>query len=363
MEYGMVFLALFSIAYSLYGGLKAVALTDIIQVVMLVVGGIILAYLALDTVSEGNGAIAGFERLITALPEKFDLILAPDNEHYISLPGISVLVGGLWIMNLSYWGCNQYIIQRALGAKSIEEAHKGIAFAAYLKLFMPIIVVLPGIAAALLYPTLSRPDMAYPEMMNLMPAGLKGLVFAALIAAIVSSIASMTNSIATIFTMDIYSRFKPEKSQHHYVNVGRTVSFSSLVIALVVARPLLGQFDQAFQYIQEFTGFFTPGIVAIFIMGMFWKRATANGALIAALASAVLSLLFKLIWPSLPFIDRVGLVFLLCLGAGVAVSLLAKQTSPKAIDLNKVSFATHSSFNIASLGVILIVSALYIIWW
>ncbi|MCW8108182.1 sodium/sugar symporter [Alteromonas ponticola] len=363
MVYGMVFLALFSIAYSLYGGLKAVALTDIIQVVMLVAGGIILAYLALDAVSEGKGAIAGFDRLLTALPEKFDLILEPDNEHYMSLPGISVLVGGLWIMNLSYWGCNQYIIQRALGAKSINEAHKGIAFAAYLKLFMPIIVVLPGVAAALLYPALSKPDMAYPVMMNLMPAGLKGLVFAALIAAIVSSIASMTNSIATIFTMDIYTRFKPNKSQHHYVNIGRMVSFTSLLIALMVARPLLGQFDQAFQYIQEFTGFFTPGIVAIFLMGMFWKKATANGALVAALASAVLSLVLKLGWPALPFIDRVGLVFLLCLGAGIMVSLLSRQVSSKAIDLNKVSFITHSGFNIASIGVILIVGALYTVWW
>lgn len=294
MIYGMIFLSLFSVAYSLYGGLKAVAFTDIIQVVLLVFGGLVLSYLALNEVSHGQGFIEGFSILTSTVPEKFDMILSSDNPNYASLPGISVLVGGMWIMNLSYWGFNQYIIQRALAAKSIDEAHKGIAFAAYLKLLMPIIVVLPGIAAVVLQPNLPSPDSAYPSMMQLMPEGLKGLVFAALVAAIVSSVASMTNSISTIFTMDIYERFRPNKNQNHYVSVGRMVSLFSLIIALLVAQPLLGQFDQAFQYIQEFTGFFTPGIVVIFLLGLFWNKSTANGALVATIGSALISFVLKL---------------------------------------------------------------------
>ena len=362
--YGMIFLATFSVAYSLYGGLKAVAYTDILQVVLLVLGGLFLSYLALDVVSNGAGVIAGFSILTEQVPSHFDMILSSDNEHYMSLPGISVLIGGLWIMNLSYWGFNQYIIQRALAAKDLREAQKGIAFAAYLKLLMPIIVVLPGIAAVILHPNLSSPDQAYPSMMALMPSGIKGLVFAALVAAIVSSLASMTNSISTIFTMDIYSQLKPNKSQHHYVFVGRVAAFVALCIALVVSEPLLGKFDQAFQYIQEFTGFFTPGIVVIFMMGMFWKRATSAGALSAALGSAVLSLILKFTWPELPFMDRVGLVFLLCLALCYVVSIMGKAPQEdNSVNLNEVSFATGKPFNIAAIGVILILTALYATWW
>lgn len=362
--FGMIFLALLSVAYSLYGGLKAVALTDILQVVLLVCGGLILSYLALDAVSDGQGILAGFGILTERMPEHFDMILSPDNENYMSLPGISVLLGGLWVMNFSYWGFNQYIIQRALAAKDIKEAQKGIAFAAFLKLLMPVIVVLPGIAAVILYPTLTSPDQAYPSMMALMPVGIKGLVFAALVAAIVSSLASMTNSISTIFTMDIYSRFKPNKSQGHYVRVGRLAALVSLCIALVVAQPLLGEFDQAFQYIQEFTGFFTPGIVVIFVMGMFWKRATSLGALSAALGSAVFSLILKFAWPELPFMDRVGLVFLLCLALCYFVSMLDKpNTADSSVSLDKVSFTTANSFNISAVGIVLILTALYATWW
>jgi len=265
----MMFLGLFSLTYSLYGGLKAVALTDIIQVVLLVFGGLVLTYISLDLVSDGNGLIAGFSILTEQMPEKFDMIFSPDSPHYANLPGLSVLIGGLWIMNLSYWGFNQYIIQRALAAKDLKEAQKGIAFAAYLKLLVPFFVVIPGIAAAILFADLERPDEAYPSLMNLMPVGLKGLVFAALVAAIVSSLASMCNSVSTIFTMDVYAHYKKDASQTHYVTVGRIASLVSLIIAMLCARPLLGQFDQAFQYIQEFTGFFTPGIVVIFLLGMF----------------------------------------------------------------------------------------------
>lgn len=362
--YGMIFLALFSVAYSLYGGLKAVAYTDILQVVLLVFGGLFLSYLALDAVADGDGIIAGFGVLTDQLPNHFDMILSPDSPHYMSLPGLSVLIGGLWIMNISYWGFNQYIIQRALAAKNLKEAQKGIAFAAYLKLLMPVIVVLPGISAVVLYPQLTTPDQAYPSMMALMPTGIKGLIFAALVAAIVSSLASMTNSISTIFTMDIYSKLKPGKSQKHYVFIGRTAALISLAIALVVAEPLLGKFDQAFQYIQEFTGFFTPGIVVIFVMGMFWSKASSAGALAAAIGSAVFSILLKVYWVALPFMDRVGLVFLLCLALCVIVSLAKPDKGQdSSVSLDDVNFKTSSNFNIAALGVVIILIALYTTWW
>ena len=361
--FGMIFIAIFSIAYSLYGGLKAVAFTDIIQVVLLVGGGFILTYICLDTIADGQGAMLGFNMLLEQAPEKFDMILASDHPNYIDLPGLSVLLGGMWIMNLSYWGFNQYIIQRALAAKDINEAHKGIAFAAYLKILMPIIVVLPGICAVLIAPDLERPDKAYPEMMTLMPEGLKGLIFAALIAAIVSSVASMTNSISTIFTMDLYKHVKKDASQAHYVNVGRMVSLLSLAVAVVVAKPLLAGFEQAFQYIQEFTGFFTPGICVIFILGLFYKKTTANAALVAAVGSAVFSLAFKFIFPELPFMDRVGLVFVLCIALAIGISHLEGGKGEKGVDLSGISFDTKSTFNLASVGCVLILTGLYAAWW
>jgi len=362
--WSMALLALFSVSYSLYGGLKAVAFTDILQVVLLVFGGLFMSYLALDMIGAGAGVLAGFDTLLAKAPEKFDMILSPDNPHYMSLPGISVLVGGMWVMNLSYWGFNQYIIQRALAASSLREAQKGIAFAAFLKLLMPVIVVLPGIAAVLILPDLAKPDQAYPQMMALMPSGLKGLIFAALVAAILSSVASMTNSVATIFTMDLYAQVKPAQSQQHYVAVGRAVSLLSLVIALFTAKPLLGDFDQAFQYIQEFTGFFTPGIVVLFFMGMFWKKTTADAALAAAIGSAVFSFLFYQFWPALPFMDRVGLVFLLCLGLAIVVSLLqGNKAQAGAVELNDISFDTSKGFNLSLLLVVLVLVAFYSVWW
>ncbi|MGI2258051.1 sodium/sugar symporter [Shewanella sp. GXUN23E] len=365
MFYAMLFLCLFSIAYSLYGGLKAVAFTDIIQVVLLIFGGLFLTFTTLSMLGDGEGVISGLNNLMTRAPEKFDMILAPDHPHYVDLPGLSVLVGGMWVMNLSYWGFNQYIIQRTLAAKSLREGQKGIAFAAFLKLLMPIIVVLPGIAAYLLLPGLERPDRAYPELMLLMPQGIRGLIFAAVIAAIVSSVASMTNSIATIFTMDIYNKLgNKQHDPAHLVKVGRLVSLLSLVIALVTAKPLLGNFDQAFQYIQEFTGFFTPGIVVLFLLGMFWNKTTANGGLAAALGSAVLSFGFKLWWPQLPFMDRVGLVFILCGLLAILVSLVEQnKVQPKAIELADVNFVTSKGYNIAGVAVALILIAEYSAWW
>lgn len=361
---GMVLLGVFAVAYSLYGGLKAVAFTDIIQVVLLVLGGLLIAYILLDTLGAGDGALAGFSVLLDRAPEKFDMILSKDNPNYVSLPGLSVLIGGMWVMNLSYWGFNQYIIQRALAAKSVQEAQKGIAFAAFLKLLMPIIVVLPGIAIYVLHPDLSAPDQAYPQAMSLLPVGIKGLVFAALLAAIVSSLASMTNSISTIFTMDIYRSFVKEADSSSLVSIGRSVAVVSMVLAMICAKPLLGQFDQAFQYIQEFTGFFTPGIVVIFLLGIFWKKTTATAALTAAVGSALLSFFLKMLWPDLPFIDRVGLVFLLCIGLAVAISLAqGNREQQGAVQLGDVSFATASGFNLAALLVSLILVALYATWW
>ncbi len=363
LTWALLVLASFAAAYSLYGGLKAVALTDIIQVVLLVMGGLMIAYISMNEISGGAGVLAGFSMVLDQVPEKFDMILSKDSPHYVHLPGISVLVGGMWIMNLSYWGFNQYIIQRALAAKDAREAQKGIIFAAFLKLLMPVLVVLPGIAAVILAPDLEAPDKAYPEVMKLLPAGIMGLVFAALIAAIVSSLASMMNSISTIFTMDIVKHYY-EGSEQQLVTIGRIVSFSALVIAVIVARPLLGNFDQAFQYIQEFTGFFTPGIVAIFLMAIFWKKATASGALAAAIGSAAFSVGAKLWWPSLPFIDRVGLAFVLCVALGMLVSRLGGgQDHPDAIEYSKIDTSTSAGFNWASVVVVLILTGLYAAWW
>jgi len=362
--YGLLFLGIFSTGYSLYGGLKAVAFTDIVQVVLLVLGGILISWIMLDKVSDGAGVVAGFKLLVDNAPEKFDMILSADNPHYASLPGLSVLIGGMWVMNLSYWGFNQYIIQRALAAKDIHEAQKGIAFAAFLKLFMPIIVVLPGIAMFVLSPDLDSPDHAYPAAMTLLPSGIKGLVFAALLAAIVSSLASMTNSISTIFTMDIYSSFVNSEKQENPVVVGRLVAAIAMAIAMICAKPLLGNFDQAFQYIQEFTGFFTPGIVVIFLLGMFWKKTTATGALAAAISSAILSFMFKVTMPELPFIDRVGLVFLLCSVIAIVISIAqGNRQQAGSIELSDIEFSTKRGFNVAGVSVALILAALYATWW
>ena len=361
---GLVALGVFAVAYSLYGGLRAVALTDIIQVILLVMGGLMISWILLDQVGNGTGVLGGFNALTQQAPDKFHMILQEGHPHYMSLPGLSVLIGGMWVMNISYWGFNQYIIQRALAAKSVDEAQKGIAFAAFLKLLMPVIVVLPGIAMFVLAPDLSAPDKAYPSAMNLLPVGIKGLVFAALLAAIVSSLASMCNSISTIFTVDVAPSLGMESDGGvQSVTLGRIVAIVAMGIAMVAAKPLLGNFEQAFQYIQEFTGFFTPGIVAIFMLGLFWARTTATAALIAAIASAALSLYFKLAWPELPFMDRVGLVFLLCVAIGVMWSLARPQPQPGFVDPAGVSFSTTQGFNVSAVVVTLILVFFYTVWW
>lgn len=364
MLVGMVHLAMFAAAYSLYGGLKAVALTDIIQVVLLIIGGALITAITLGKV--GGGSIwGGFTQLMADFPERFDMILSKDNPQYANLPGLSVILGGMWVMHFSYWGFNQYIIQRALGAKDIKEAQKGIIFAAFLKVVMPFIIVVPGIAAVALAPDLPKPDQAYPEMMKLVPSGARGVIFAALIAAIVSSLGSMMNSISTIFTMDLYRPlFGAGKSERQLVGVGRATSFVALAIALVAARPLLSGADQVFQFIQEFTGFFTPGIVAIFLLGMFVKRATEFGAIAAVLSSFGLSLALKALAPGMPFIDRVGVVFVSCVVIGVALSYLQKPASAeKVVDIGGISFRTGAGFNVSAALVAAILIVFYAIWW
>lgn len=376
----MVAIAAFSLLYQLYGGLKAVAFTDIIQVSLLILGGLIISFITLSQVGGDAGIVGGFARLTSELPEKFDMILAPENPFYKDLPGISVLVGGMWIANLSYWGFNQYIIQRALAAKSLPEAQKGIVFAAFLKLLVPFIVVVPGIAAVLLAPGLERPDQAYPTMMGLLPAGILGLVFAALIAAVVGTIASLINSIATIFTLDLYAKYSGRGSraedeeggvtgssaenERHLVMIGRLTSVIAILIAAFTARPLLGGSDQAFQFIQEFSGFFTPGITVIFLLGLFWKKASEAGAIGAAVASVGLSYLFKALLPDLPFIDRMGIVFLAALAIAVIASLVFPAAAGRdRIATEGVGYGTTASFNIASGAVIAILVAFYATWW
>jgi SSS family solute:Na+ symporter len=364
VQWAIVAIGVFAGAYALYGGLKAVALTDIVQVSLLVLGGLIISYIALEKIGDGMGIVHGFTRLTTELPEKFDMILSPDNPNYKDLPGLGVILGGMWVMNISYWGFNQYIIQRALGAKSIREAQKGIVLAAFLKLLMPVIIVLPGIAAVILAPDLDRPDEAYPHLMAMLPSGILGLVFAALVAAIVASLGSKINSIATIFTMDLYRSWKPDTSTQKLVVIGRVAAVISLIVGIAMAKPLLGSFQQGFQYIQDFTGFFTPGICVIFLLGMFWERTTATGAMVAAIGSFVLSLAMRMWWPELPFMHRVGLVFLVCTAVAVVLSLMEKPSQAALrVDLRNIDYSTSGGFNVAALIIVGTLVALYAVWW
>ena len=357
-------LGAFALLYQLWGGLRAVALTDIVQVSLLVLGGLFISGLTLARIGDGHGIIAGFQTLVARAPDHFHMILSPDNPHYKELPGLAVLIGGMWIANLSYWGCNQYIVQRALAARSIGEAQKGVIFAAYLKLLMPVIIVLPGIAAVVLAPELTRSDQAYPTMMQLLPTGVVGLVFAALIAAIVASTASKINSIATIFTLDIYNKAGAPKDERTLVRVGRIAAVVAILLGILAARPLLGSFDQAFQYIQEYTGFFTPGITVIFLLGLFWKRANEAGALAGTIASFLLSIAIKAFLPDLPFMNRMGIVFVLAMIIAVVVSLATPPSgASNRIATRDVSYRTSTGFNVGAIGVVVILSVLYFVWW
>ena len=338
--YGIIGLVLYSASFSIFGGLKAVVWTDVVQVVVLIVGGLAAAFAVLTAVGDG-GFFTGITELIKQTPERFDMIFSPSDTYvdisaddpaqatksaYNLLPGISVLLGGMWIANLYYWGNNQYIIQRALAAKDLKEAQKGVAFAAFLKVFMPIIVVLPGIAAFVLNADIAKADQAFPWVLdNYVADGLKGLTFAALVAAIGSSISSMVNSASTIFTLDIYKKhLNPDANENRLVTVGRISAAAALVVGALIA-PALGSLGQVFQYIQEYTGFISPGVVAVFIFGMFWKRTTPKAALVTVIAAIPISIIFKVLATQeillLPFIDRMGITFLLCCLLLIVVSL------------------------------------------
>jgi SSS family solute:Na+ symporter len=388
-------LAAFAAAYSLYGGLSAVAWTDIIQVVVLVLGGLVTTYLALDTVSAGGGFLEGLNKVYNAVPERFDMILEKSNPEYMNLPGIGVLIGGMWIANLYYWGFNQYIIQRTLAAKSLEESQKGILFAAGLKMIIPLIVVIPGIAAYVIVndpnllaslgeagmanlPSAEQADKAYPWLMQFLPTGLKGVAVAALAAAIVSSLASMLNSTATIFTMDIYKQLiNKEASESKTVNVGRLSAFVALVVACIMA-PLLGGIDQAFQFIQEYTGIVSPGILSVFVLGLFWKKTSNKGAIYGALTSIPIALFFKVgpkgwmtgsaldgIFPSLPFLDQMGITAILSMVVIALVSIRENKENDdlKGISLDKGVFDTSALYNIGSFALMIILAGLYAFFW
>ncbi|WP_242085664.1 sodium/sugar symporter [Aestuariivivens sediminis] len=389
--YGVIGLALFAAAYSLYGGLSAVAWTDVIQVVFLVLGGLVTTYLALNTVSEGHGVISGLRTVFEAVPERFEMILDESNPEYRNLPGLGVLVGGMWVANLYYWGFNQYIIQRTLAAKSLKEAQKGILLAAFLKLVIPLIVVIPGIAAYVMIndpeimarlgviaqenlPSLEQADKAYPWLLQFLPTGLKGVAFAALAAAIVSSLASMLNSTSTIFTMDIYKQYINKKaSDKATVNMGRLSAFIALVIACIMA-PLLGNLDQAFQFIQEYTGVVSPGILAVFLLGLFWKKTTNQGAIVGALTSIPIAMYFKVApkgWSTsaffvdVPFMDQMGYTLLLTMGVIALYSYLQHRGADddKGIPITKALFKTSPLFNIGSFVVLIILTVLYALFW
>ncbi|RED50066.1 sodium/sugar symporter [Seonamhaeicola aphaedonensis] len=395
MMYAIIGLALFAAAYSLYGGLSAVAWTDVIQVIFLVLGGLVTTYLALNTVSGGEGVMAGFHKVWDAAPEKFHMVLeefnsdGSANSNYLDLPGIWVLVGGLWVANLYYWGFNQYIIQRTLAAKSLKESQKGILLAAFLKLLIPLIVVVPGIAAYVMVndpeimaslgevgqlnkPSLDQADKAYPWLLQFLPTGLKGVAFAALAAAIVSSLASMLNSTSTIFTMDIYKQyFDKNAGDKKTVNVGRITAAVALVIAVLVA-PLLDGLDQAFQYIQEYTGLVSPGILAVFLLGLFWKKTTNKAAIWGAILSIPVALTLKILpkqmeafdWLA-PWMHQMGIATLL----SMAIIMILSNAEAKGVDdskgipLSKELFKTTPLFNIGSFVVMVILAVLYAIFW
>lgn len=399
LTFCMIFLAFFAIMITL-GGMKVIGYTDVIQVFFLILGGLVTTYLALDLVAKefgSTGAIDGFQLMTTHANDHFHMIFDKSNPNYMDLPGLSVLIGGMLIINLNYWGCNQYITQRALGA-DLKTARSGILFAAFLKLLMPLIVVIPGIAAFVLYQNghfqtemlqdgSLNPDRAYPTLLNLLPVGLKGLSFAALTAAIVASLAGKANSIATIFTLDIYkTKINTDADEKKLVNIGKKTIIIAMLIAVVVA-PLLGIDKKGgFQYIQEYTGFVSPGVFAMFILGFFWKKTTSNAALFATIGGFLMSIIFKFI-PTfinlsflnpigfsvknsdgiyeIPFIDRMGFVFMICVIGMFFISIYEnkKGIQPDGLEVDKTMFKMSPSFIVGSLIVVSIIAALYTVFW
>ncbi len=346
----VIILLLYIIAgiYSIYGGLASVAWTDVLQVVFLVGGGLITAVFALKAVGAGDGVLAGLHNVFTDLTtgehlNDSHLHLVVQQSHgesaFANVPGIAAVVGAVWVTNLGYWGFNQYIIQKGLAAKSVNEAQKGLIFAGFLKILIPFIVVLPGVCAyyislhpeafAGLQGSINVSDDAYPWLVrNFTPVGIKGLTFAALSAAIISSLASMFNSTSTLFTMDIYKKYiNKEAGDKKLVTVGRLTSLIALVIAAIAVKPLLGNLDQAFQYIQEYSGFIYPGIVIVFGIGLLWKRASGKAAVVTAIATIPLGVLFKVFLGDVPFQFRAGYIFMILLTMMIVISLIDNQKS------------------------------------
>lgn len=401
MMYSILGLGLFAAAYSLWGGLSAVAWTDVVQVVLLVVGGLVTTYVALEHVSPTGSIIDGFIHVYKTVPGKFSMIvqkgeiITPDGrDAWWDLPGLAVLVGGMWVANVYYWGFNQYIIQRTLAAKSLQESQKGIVFAAALKMIIPLIVVIPGIIAYVMNADASGTltaqtmdpsfisktgsvvnDNAFPWLVRtFIPTGLKGLVMAALAAAIVSSLASMLNSTSTIFTMDIFLPYiNKNATDKQTVSVGRISGFVALVIAMVIA-PMLGNLGQAFQFIQEYTGVVSPGILAVFITGLFWKRATNNAAIWGVIMSIPIAMYFKVapngwsdaaIFLNLPFMHQMMITALASMAIILIISHLEGkgQDDSKAIIISPGFFKTEPAFNIGAIVILIICAFLYAIFW
>lgn len=381
----IIFLAIFSALITL-GGMKVIGYTDVIQVVVLVVGGLITCYMALKLVAEKMNTQTVLETLPllrTEAADHFHMIFSKGDKFYNELPGIAVLVGGLWINNLNYWGCNQYIVQRALGA-DLKTGRSGLIFAAFLKLLIPVIVVIPGIAAFVLYQRgyfqaemldasgIVKPDHAYPVLMNLLPIGIKGMAFAALTAAIVASLAGKSNSIATIFTLDIYKKYiNTTASEKRLVSVGRWSVVLASLIAIVVA-PALRSFDQVYQFIQEYVGFISPGVFAIFLLGFFWKKTTSRAALCAALVTIPLSVLLKFLptltngWiEAMPFLNRMSLVFIIIILLMVIVTLTdpKSKNNPQGLEIDRSMFKVTPAFAVFSIVICGILAALYTVFW
>jgi len=383
--YAVLGLALIAAAYSLYGGLSAVAWTDVVQVVLLILGGLVTTVFAVQAVTPDGGFLNGLSHIIDKAPEKFHMMISRDNPEFYNLPGIAVLLGGLWVANLYYWGFNQYIIQRTLAAKSLKEAQRGIAFAAALKLIIPFIVVIPGIVAYVMF---SQPDgtvgisgiteaftkadgsinydKSYPWLISkFVPAGFQGLVLAALTAAIVSSLASMLNSTSTIFTMDIYRPYiNKTASEKKLVTVGRITAAVALVISVVLA-PVMGNIPQMFQYIQEYTGLVSPGILAIFLLGLFWKKTTNKAAIIGALSSILVAFGLKSTVVDLPWMDQMFYTMLITMAIVVGVSLTTsdEDDDPKGLKLTAKLFKTDSVFNVSAYAILIVVVVLYALFW
>jgi SSS family solute:Na+ symporter len=399
LTFCMYALAVFAVIITL-GGMKVIGFTDVIQVFFLILGGLATTYLALDMVADHygqSGVFAGFKLMQGQAADHFQMIFKQDNPNYIDLPGLTVLLGGMWIVNLNYWGCNQYITQRALGA-DLPTARAGILFAAFLKLLMPVIVVLPGIAAYVLFKQNVfstemmqdgelNPDRAYPVLLNILPVGLKGLSFAALTAAVVASLAGKANSIATIFTLDIYKKvLNQDASEKKLVVVGKIAVVVAMILGVLIAPHLGIDKKGGFQYIQEYTGFVSPGIFAMFILGFFWKKTTSNAALFATIGGFLLSVMFKFL-PGIvdlsflaplgfavksqagiyeiPFLDRMGFVFIICIAVMIIISLFETSRGVKTngLEVDASMFKPQPSFAIGAMVIAVILTALYTIYW